>query len=143
MSLALKRRRLEYYERLSRVRTDGDWEGWTGFFLTCVREAADDAVSAAQRLFCLVGEDRRKVAAHPAATVTAIRLLDLLPDHPIVTLAMTTALLGATKPTAGKAIEMLTEAGVLEEMTGRRRDRAYAYRSYLAVLSEDTELPGT
>lgn len=142
VSLALKRHRLEYCERLGRVQSDGDWEGWTRFFLGCVREAADDGVDAAQRLFSLVGEDRRRVAAHPAATVTAVRLFDLLPDHPVITLALATELLEATKPTAGKAIDMLTDAGVLEETTGRQRNRAYAYRSYLTILAEDTELPG-
>ena len=54
LSLSFKRQREEYYRRLSAVRTDGDWEGWTGFFLSCVTEAADDGVTTAQRLFgCL------------------------------------------------------------------------------------------
>ena len=33
LSLAFKRRQQEYYRRLSAVRTDGDWEGWTAFFV--------------------------------------------------------------------------------------------------------------
>ena len=39
LSLAIRRRQREYYDRLSAVRTDGDWEGWTAFFLECVRSA--------------------------------------------------------------------------------------------------------
>jgi Fic family protein len=141
LSLALKRHRAEYYDRLTRVRTEGDWEGWTAFFLACVREAADDGVQAAGRLFALLGRDRRTVVGHPAATLTAVRLLDRLPEHPIVTLSTATELLAASKPTAAKAIDMLAKAGVLQEVTGRRRDRVYAYRAYLDVLAEDTELP--
>ena len=30
LSLFLKRHRDEYYRRLTAVRIDGDWEGWTG-----------------------------------------------------------------------------------------------------------------
>jgi hypothetical protein len=41
---------MEYYSRPSAVRIDGDWEGWTAYFLECVREAAEDGVFAAQRL---------------------------------------------------------------------------------------------
>lgn len=140
LSLALKRHRDEYYRRLSAVRTDGDWESWTGFFLDCVKEAADDAVDAARKVFLLLHGDRQTLAAHPAATVSAIRLFDLLPEHPIVTLASVVELLKTTKPTATKAIEALADAGILSERTGRRRDRVYGYQRYLTLLSTDTEL---
>ena len=141
LSLAFKRHQQEYYRRLGAVRTDGDWEGWTAFFLECVREAADDGVDAARRLFALLDVHRRKVTKHPAATIPAIRLLDLLPEHPMVTLPITIELLDTSKPTAAKAIEALCRAGVLHEITGKRRDRIYAYRDYLKVLAEDTNLP--
>jgi Fic family protein len=139
LSVALKRHRQEYYQRLSAVRTDGDWEGWTRYFLDCVREAADDGVSAAQRLFTLISKDRNRLAKHPLATVPAIRLFDQLPGHPIVTLASTIKLLKVTKPTASKAIRALEQANILRETTGRLRDRVYAYHAYLQVLTTDTD----
>lgn len=141
LSLSFKRHRADYYRRLSAVRTEGDWEGWTGFFLECVREAADDGVDAARRLNEVLGKDRHRVAAHDAATVSAVRLLDLLPDHPVVTLQRVIGLLETTKPTAGKAIDSLVRAGVIEETTGRKRDRVFSYAAYLKVLAEDTALP--
>jgi Fic family protein len=137
-SLGFKRHRQEYYRRLDAVRTSGDWEGWTSFFLECVRESADDGVSTAQRLFSLVGADRRKVSGHKTATVTSLRLFEHLPEHPMITLAKAMKLVGGTKPTAGKAIDALSQAGILKEITGRKRDRIYAYRAYLDVLAEDT-----
>jgi Fic family protein len=140
LSLALKRHRDEYYQRLGAVRTDGDWEGWTAFFLDCVKEAADDGVVAAGKLFRLLLGDRQKLTKHAAATVSAIRLFDLLPEHPIVTLGTVVNLLKTTKPTATKAIAALTDAGVLSERTGRQRDRVYGYQRYLKLLSADTEL---
>lgn len=141
LSLALKRHRQRYYDCLGAVRAKGDWEGWTAFFLECIREAADDGVDAARRLFTLLDTHRRKVARHPAATIPAVRLLDSLPDHPMITLAKAIDLLDTSKPTAAKAIEALCRAGVLHEITGKRRDRVYAYRDYLKVLSEDTAVP--
>jgi len=45
-------------------------------------------------------------------------------------------LLETTKPTAAKAMDALVQAGVLHEIPGKRRDRVYAYRAYLAMLSE-------
>ncbi len=140
LSLAFKRHRADYYRLLTEVRTKGDWEAWTAFFLECVREAADDGVSTARRLFALLGNDHRAVVSHAAATVPAIRLFDILPEHPMVTLPSAMELLRTSKPTAAKAIDTLRKAGVLHEITGKRRDRVYAYRAYLSVLSEGTSI---
>ena len=139
LSVAFKRHQQEYYQRLSAVRTEGDWEGWNIFFLRCVAEAADDGVQAAQRLFTLTNHDRTTLVAHPDTTVAAIRLLDMLPAHPVVTLPLATDLLEVTKPTAGKAIAVLQQAKILRETTGKQRDRVYAYHEYLQVLTQDTE----
>ncbi len=141
LSVAFRFRQEEYYRRLSAVRDDGDWEGWTVFFLECVRQAADDGVDAAKRLFALLGKDRRAILDRRATTVTAVRLFDALPEHPIVTLPGAVALLHTSKPTGAKAIDALRQAKVLHEMTGKRRDRVYGYRAYLEVLGENTAVP--
>lgn len=143
VSLGFKRHRQEYYRRLDEVRTGGDWEGWTDFFLRCVRESADDGANAAQRMFRLVSEDRRTLMNLGSVNVSAIRLFELLPEHPMVTASKALELTASTKPTVNKAIESLVEAGILEEITGKQRDRIYVYRKYLDVLAEDTTtLPG-
>ena len=139
VSVAFKRHREEYYERLTAVRTGGDWEGWTRFFLACVAEAADDGVSAAQRLFILTSKDRLKLSALPGATVPALRLFEMLPAHPMITLPLAIELLSVSKPTAIKALDALQEAGILRETTGKKRDRVYAYHGYLQVLTKDTD----
>ena len=139
LSLGFKRHRQEYYRRLDGVRIQGDWEGWTRFYLQCVAESADDAVATAQRLFALVASDRRSAALHKNATVASLRLFEYLPEHPMITLAKATELVGVTKPTASKAIDALRAAGILTETTGKKRDRIYAYRRYLDVLAEETE----
>jgi Fic family protein len=138
LSVAFKRHRQAYYDRLNGVGVDGDWEGWTRFFLDCVTEAADDAVASAQRLHAVTAADRAKVTAHAKTTVPAIRLFELLPSNPMVTLPLSIKLLKVSKPTAVKALDALQAAGVLHEITGKRRDRVYAYQAYLKVLAHDT-----
>ena len=58
-----------------------------------------------------------------------MRLFELLPRHPIMTVASATKLLDTTKPTAGRAVELLVAAGVLVEVTGKKRDRSLSYRA--------------
>jgi len=45
-----------------------------------------------------------------------------------------TRLLNTTKPTAGKAIEILLKAEILREMGERKRDRLYSYAPYVGLL---------
>jgi Fic family protein len=123
---------------LSAVRSDGNWEEWIAFFLDCVREAADDGVVTAQRMFALLNQDHQALLTHSRVTLPAVRLFDLLPTHPIVTLASAMELLTTTKPTASKAIDALQQAKILREVTGRQRDRVYAYHRYLELLTKDT-----
>jgi Fic family protein len=135
-SVAFKRRRQEYYARLAAVRTDGDWERWTAFFLDCVKDAADDGARVAQAIHALMGRDRARVVHHERATITAVKLLDLLPSNPVLTVLRASELLGITAPPARKAIDLLEELGVLRETTGKQRDRVYAYHAYLELLTE-------
>lgn len=139
VSVAFKRHQQEYYQRLSAVRTAGDWEGWIEFFLNCVCEAANDGVATAQRLFAVTTADRARLLAYRPTSVAAVRLFEALPNKPIVTLAKATKLLHVSKPTAGRAIEELQATGILRETTGKTRDRVYAYDGYLRVFSTDAD----
>jgi Fic family protein len=140
LSLFFKRHRGEYYRRLNAVRVEGDWEGWTDFFLDGVAIIADEAVASVRDIFTLVSQDRTRVLRQKTASVSAVRLFEHLPEHPILTVASAMKLLGTSKPTATRAIELLTEAGVLAETTGKKRDRSFAYQAYLDELRAGTEL---
>ena len=73
-------------------------------------------------------------------SIAALRLFELLPRHPVVTVASAMKLVETTKPTAGRAIELLVTAGVLAETTGKKRDRSFVYRGYLDRLRVGTDL---
>ena len=136
LSVAFKRRQQEYYAHLAGVRTEGDWEGWTAFFLECVTEAANDGVRIAQAIHELTRRDRERVVRHDRATLAAVQLLDHLPSTPVLTVPRASELLGMTAPPTRKAIDLLEHIGVLRETTGKQRDRAYAYHAYLDLLTE-------
>lgn len=122
------------------MRLTGDWEGWTDFFLDGVATIADEAVASAREIFALVSRDRSRVLAQETAFVSSVRLFERLPEHPILTVALAMKLLEASKPTAARAVEKLAEAGVLVEVTGKKRDRSFVYQEYLDKLSVGTEL---
>jgi Fic family protein len=142
LSLFFKRHRAEYYRRLTAVRIDGDWEGWLDFFLDGVATIADEGAASARELFALVAADRARALSHGEMSLAALRLFELLPRHPVVSVGSAQKLVATTKPTAGRAIELLVAAGILVETTGRKRDRSFSYQRYLEHLRVGTELGG-
>jgi hypothetical protein len=105
-----------------------------------VATIADEAVASARELFALVAADRAAVLGQAGTAVIALRLFELLPRHPVVTVATVMRLVETTNPTAGRAIEQLAAAGVLVETTGKKRDRSFVYQRYLDRLRVGTAL---
>jgi len=140
LSLFFKQHRAEYYRLLNAVRVEGAWEAWVAFFLEGVSTIADEAATTARDLFVLVNKDRARVLGARNSSVTAARLLELLPRHPMVTIPAIVRLLKTSKPTAAKAVSVLERLGILKETTGRRRDRTYGYSAYMERLRAGTDL---
>ena len=76
----------EYYRRVDAVRSAGDWEGYTEFFLDAVAGAAEDSVATMRNLASLIATDRTRVLQSAALSAAALRLFELLPARPIVTM---------------------------------------------------------
>lgn len=140
LSLYFKRHQDEYYRRLAAVCREGDWEGWTTFFLEGVSTIADEATTAVQELYAIVNGDRGKLLGARNVTVAAMRLLEKLPQHPIITIPGVAKLLRTTAPTATKAVGVLQSLKILVETSGRLRDRVFHYREYIDRLRVGTEL---
>lgn len=140
LSLHFKRHQAEYYRRLGAVRSDGDWEGWLDFFLDGVATIGEEAVDTARQLYALVNTDRVRILNSSSSSLAAVRLFESLPRNPIVTINSIMRILETTKPTAGRAVDALVDAGILREMTGRQRGRSFAYEKYLGLLRAGTDL---
>jgi Fic family protein len=141
LSLFFKRHRDEYYTRLSAIRSAGDWEGWIAYFLEGVAVISGEATDLIRSLFKTTSRDRALYLESGGATVVGARLFELLHRNPLVTTKSVVKACDTTPPTATKAIDSLCAIGILEETSGRRRNRVYAYRKYLDLLKEGTELP--
>ena len=136
LSAYLRRHRAEYYDRLMAVREDGDWEGWLRFFLLGVAETAEEATATARTIVQLREEDRSRLHG-PMHGAHEIRVLDLLFHRPLVNVALVAGHLGVTEVTAARVIERMAAVGILEEISGRKRNRVYRYSAYWRLFQED------
>jgi Fic family protein len=139
LSLYFKTHRAAYYDLLDRVRTKGDWEAWLDFFLTGIKDTADQAAGAARRIVALFDEHRRQIETlgRPAASV--LRVFQHIQRNPIVSIPATAQKIGLSAPTVAKSLEHMRRLGILREITGRQRHRLFVYGAYLAILNEGTE----
>lgn len=140
LSLYLKRNRLEYYDQLMAVRSSGDWESWLRFFVRGVAETAEEASHKAQAIVALQGTLRQRIQSDGLST-NALRLLDHLFERPLTHVKLATEQLGVSFVTANKLIEQFETAGIIREVTGRKRDRIFRFEPYLALFDEN-EPPG-
>ncbi len=140
LSLYFKQHRSTYYELLGGVRRDGDWEQWLAFFLDGVRATAGEAVSTAQRLSMLFNRDRERILPSGRRAGSVLRVFDALKARPVSSLQHVSRMTGLAFPTAGGAMDVLVSLGIAREITGRRRNRVFAYDAYLTVLNEGTEV---
>ena len=142
LSLYFKQRRSEYYDLLNRVRRTGDWEEWLTFFLEGVRVTAEGAVATSQRLTELFASDRAAIQRRAGRRAgSAIRVHDALKARPVVSLPQVCDQASLSFPAASTAMQSLVEQGIAREMTGRARNRKFAYDRYISILQEGTEVP--
>jgi Fic family protein len=139
LSLHLKRHRDTYYERLQAIRTEGDWEGWLRFFLEGVISVATLATETTRRIVELIERDRRQINDLGRAAGSALLVFDQAVRDVILRIPETAERLPVSEPTVATAIANLERLGILREITGRPRNKIFAYSKYLEILSEGTE----
>ena len=138
-SLYLKQHKARYYELLQQVRLKGIWEDWVEFFLDAIATTAEQAVQLSKRILELFRADEKQIqeAGTRSQLPAVYRAMQVSP------VTRVSQVVGQTKlsvPTVLKALEKLRALNILDEVTGRERNRIYRYRRYVEMLSEGTEL---
>lgn len=136
LSLYLKQNRQIYYDLLQEVRLYGTWETWLEFFLEGVHKSAKQAVNTAHLINNLFEHDRKKIIELGRVRFSCERVLEYMKKLPQVTVVLLTSELGMTAPTARSALNRMVKIGILEEQSGKQRDKIYVYRKYLSILDE-------
>jgi Fic family protein len=123
----------EYYERLLAVSRDGDWTGWSGFFLSAVRDQAEENLSKTRAILSLYEDMKQQVVASTRSQY-AILALDWIFDRPIFKSSDFVARAGIPEPTAKRILAVLRSEGVLTVVSEGRGRRA-AVLAFPALLN--------
>ncbi len=139
LSLYFKQHREQYYRLLDTVRREGDWEQWVDFFLEGVELTAINAVQTARRLVELFKNDEARIQGLGRSAGNVLRAHQVLCRRPLIAINEVREQTGLSYPTASKCIETLERLGIVHELTGRKRNRIYAYGRYIEILNEGAE----
>lgn len=135
LSAFFERNRDQYYDLLLDVSRKGAWENWIIFFLHAVEVRSKDAVARSDRLLDL-WQGYRDRLQEARASALLLQLVDYLFESPAVTNPMATKKLGVTPRSTQLNIDKLIASGILEEITGRKRNRMYVAKEIINIITE-------
>ena len=138
LSHYLKQNRQLYYDRLLAVRTEGDWEGWVGFFLRGVREVSQEATDTARRISDLKSRLGETILANRRSGLSSLRLLDLSFALPLLDVPLIASRLAVSRQSATQLVDHFLSLGILREITGKKRYRKFIFREYVDLIAQGT-----
>lgn len=133
LSAYFERHRQDYYDLLLGVSQSGRWSEWVTFFLGGVAEQSRDAVKRSNRLLDLRQEYHRKFQSARSSALL-LRLVDELFAYPAITISQAAKRMSVTPRSAQLNVDRLVKERILEEVTGRKRNRVYVAPGIIRVI---------
>lgn len=139
ISYFLKLNRVEYYDRMTQVRKDGDYEQWIRFFLEALAQSADDALQTIDKLTALQKESLQRLADLPKRQMAnAQKLFGYIEKNPILEIRKTASALELSYNTVSKFVSLFVDKGILQKTDQSGKAKVYSYVTYLDILRKDT-----
>ena len=130
----LKARQQQYYDALLEVQLRLNWTPWLKLLLECVIASAMHTRELVTRMEDVKYEWRMVVTPTVRKDAAVLRLLTVLPAHPVITVKQAAQLLGASFPTANHAMEQLVKHDIVRLARDQGRNRVYHAHQILNAL---------
>jgi Fic family protein len=130
-----ERNRILYYDNLMKVRTNNDLKQWLKFFLVGVIETAKRGVETFDSILKLKAQVEVEIQKLGSRSTNVQKVFSYLLKKPMIDVAVVMQITSASQRTAYNIIDELVKLGVLEEVTGGKRDRVYVFKEYLNLFN--------
>lgn len=136
ISYYFKQHKQKYYELLQNIRDTCYWESWLSFFLRGITVVSNEAATTARNILNLRENHRAMITQHLGRmAANAFKVLDYLYIRPIITINDIKEIIKTSYPAANELINRLVNIGIIQEITGFKRNKRYSYTSYIALFS--------
>ncbi|MGH9807727.1 MAG: Fic family protein, partial [Terriglobia bacterium] len=124
----------DYVNHLLTISKHGLWESWIEFFLKGIEDACKDAIMRAQALQTLQKTYYEKIQKARSSALLG-RLIDLLFEHPAITVPYTADRLSITYNAAKNNINRLIEAQILRSSVGDHHPMVFIATDIVKAVS--------
>lgn len=138
ISYFLKKNRVEYYDRMTEVRTKGDYEQWVHFFLQAIKECSEDSILTIDKLDALHHKNITSIAGMTRTAKNALLLFHYIEANPIIDIKKTSQALGISYNTVASQVQRFVDANILVQTNSAHRNRTFSYKEYLDILRDGT-----
>lgn len=126
-----------YYDKLSYVRRKNDLIGWINFFLDGITLTADAGAKTLQNIIGLKEKlSSLLIGNFGKRTKLAHEFLNYLFVQPVVTIQQVKEKLHIANDTAYSLVNAFAKHEILNEVTGSKRNRLFAFEKYLNLLKK-------
>ena len=138
MSAYINQYKQEYVDLLLNIsRHGGDyWADWIEFILNAIRTQALDAIWRSERLV-LLREKYHDQLKDDGAPSRLFKIVDELFSMPAINASELSERAGVSHPTANSDLQRLERLGLMEEYTGKARDRDWIAREIVGVIEQE------
>ena len=127
-------RRSDYVDHLLAVSQHGEWEEWLLFFLRGVQSQADEAHQRANLLVDLREDYQQRYQSERSENI--LKLVMRLFEDPYLDVNTAAEWLDVEYSTANRLIGQLEDDGILEELTGKDRNRFYRASEVFQIINK-------
>jgi Fic family protein len=127
----------EYVDRLMAVRESNKMKDWLVFFLYGVIETAHNSIQVFKDILILKERLEREALPHFSTRrqENAQKLMQFLYESPIVNIKSVARLLEINTNTAATMVNDFVKHGILNEFTGKQRNRTFLFSEYFLIFS--------
>lgn len=136
LSSFFERNRSVYYDKLSYTREKSDLKQWIKFFLTGIIETADSGTKTLSKIMQIKQDCEKKIVSLNRRSESGYKLLNSLFSSPLTTTKDVQNITGLSPKAAGDLIQSFVNLGILNEITNKKRNRTFAFFSYISLFSD-------
>jgi Fic family protein len=126
--------RSEYYDRLSAVSQNSEWNLWLEYFLNGIARMSEDALNRAERINLLIQNWREKISGRKPKILFDV--IGLLAENPFWATKKIAERLNVAFTTAQRAINLLQEEQIISQIDQAQRDRIFCATAIMDILDE-------
>jgi Fic family protein len=132
-----EKNRINYFDNLMIARTRNNLSQWIRFFLAGIIETATSSINVFKKIIILRERiEIEKISKMGSKAKRGLILIKSLYQNPIIDSKSICDLLHIAPSTANRLILDFQREGILEELTGFKRNRKYIFREYFDIFQK-------